>query len=391
MKNIGGGNMENNALVEFTRDILRIRSLSGEEGPVVERIVLEMHNLGYDDAWIDQAGNALGLIQGHKPGKCILLDAHVDTVTANPDDWHSDPWAADIREGRIFGRGSADTKGNLAAMVYGASRVNREQLIGSIIVCGSVHEEVMEGGSLQLVIKENLPDYVVIGEATNLHLNRGGRGRAEVVVESIGKSAHSSSPEIGICAVHAMMRLIEAIEQIPVQQHPFLGSGSMVLTDIISNPYPGSSVIPNRCRVTFDRRLLLNETIDSVVNEVKSCAHAANVECSVTVLEGQETTYRGYQMCAPKFFPAWVLELEHPLVKHAYAALKNLNSNTEIKSFQFCTNAASSAGKFDIPTIGYGLGRETDAHTANESISIEELHQAALGYQAIIQAVLSQE
>lgn len=383
--------MENNALVEFTRDIIRIRSLSGEEGPVVERIVLEMHNLGYDDAWVDQAGNALGLIQGHKPGKCILLDAHVDTVNANPEDWHSDPWAADIREGHIYGRGSADTKGNLAAMVYGASQVNREQLIGSIIVCGSVHEEVMEGGSLQLVIKENQPDYVVIGEATNLQLNRGGRGRAEVVVETIGKSAHSSSPEIGICAVHAMLRLIEAIEQIPPQQHPFLGSGSMVLTDIISNPYPGSSVIPNRCRVTFDRRLLLGETIDSVVNEVKTCAQTANVDCSVTVLDGQETTFRGYQMRAPKFFPAWVLEEDHPLVQHAYAALKNLNSGTEIKSFQFCTNAASSAGMFDIPTIGYGLGRETDAHTANESISIEELKQATRGYQAIIESILSFE
>jgi len=383
--------MDNHALIEFTRDIIRIRSLSGEEGPVVERILLEMNRLGYDDAWIDQAGNALGLIQGHKPGKCILLDAHVDTVSANPEDWHSDPWTADIREGRIYGRGSADTKGNLAAMVYGASQVNREQLIGSIIVCGSVHEEVMEGGSLQLVIKENQPDYVVIGEATQLQLNRGGRGRAELVVETIGKSAHSSSPEVGNCAVHAMLRLIEVIEQIPPQQHPFLGSGSMVLTDIISSPYPGSSVIPNRCRVTFDRRLLLNETIDSVIEEVETCANAANVACVVTVLDGQETTYRGYQMRAPKFFPAWVLEEENPLVQFAYAALKNINSDTEIKSFQFCTNAASSAGMFDIPTIGYGLGLETVAHTANESISIEELHQAALGYQTIIQAVLSYE
>ncbi len=383
--------MVNNALIEFTRNIIRISSLSGEEGPVVERIVLEMNHLGYDDAWIDQAGNALGLIQGHKPGKCILLDAHVDTVSANPEDWYSDPWGADIREGRIYGRGSADTKGNLAAMVYGASQVNREHLIGSIIVCGSVHEEVMEGGSLQLVIKENQPDYVVIGEATNLQLNRGGRGRAEVVVETIGKSAHSSSPEVGICAVHAMIRLIEAIEQIPSRQHPFLGSGSMVLTDIISTPYPGSSVIPNRCRGTFDRRLSLDETIDSVIEEVKSCADVANVACTVSVLDGQETTYRGHQMRAPKFFPAWVLEEEHPLVQYAHTALKKLNPETEIKPFQFCTNAASSAGRYGLPTIGYGLGKETDAHTANESISIEELYQATLGYQAMIESVLSFE
>jgi putative selenium metabolism hydrolase len=381
--------MDEYKLIEFIKEIISIRSLTGEEGSVVNRIVQEMHHLGYDEVWIDQAGNALGLIQGERPGKCILLDAHVDTVTANPEDWRSNPWVAEIREGRIYGRGSADTKGNLAAMLYAAARVNRQQLIGSILVCGSVHEEVMEGGSLQLVIQENQPDYVVIGEATNLHLNQGGRGRAEVVVETIGKSAHSSSPEVGICAVHGMIHLINAIDHLPPRVHPILGHGSMVLTDICSDPYPGHSVIPNRCRVTYDRRLLLGETVDSVIEEVKSCARSTGVECSITVLDGQETTYRGYQMQAPKFFPAWVLEEDHPLVQHAYKALKELNPKTEIRSFQFCTNAAASAELFGIPTIGYGLGKETDAHTVDESISIEDLHAAARGYQAIIESILS--
>ncbi len=228
--------MDEYKLIEFIKEIISIRSLTGEEGSVVNRIVQEMHHLGYDEVWIDQAGNALGLIQGERPGKCILLDAHVDTVTANPEDWRSNPWVAEIREGRIYGRGSADTKGNLAAMLYAAARVNRQQLIGSILVCGSVHEEVMEGGSLQLVIQENQPDYVVIGEATNLHLNQGGRGRAEVVVETIGKSAHSSSPEVGICGVHGMIHLINAIDHLPPRVHPLLGHGSMVLTEICSDP-----------------------------------------------------------------------------------------------------------------------------------------------------------
>ena len=383
--------MDNNTLVKFTQDIINTRSLSGAEGPVAERILVEMHHLGFDDAWIDQAGNALGLIQGDKPGKCILLDAHIDTVDANPMDWKSDPFKADIRDGRIYGRGSADCKGNLAAMLYGAAQVDREKLIGSVIVCGSVHEEVMEGGSLQVVIKENNPDYVVIGEATNLQLNRGGRGRAEVVVETIGKSAHSSSPEVGDCAVHSMMRLIDAIEKLPNHQHPFLGSGSMVLTDIISSPYPGSSVIPNRCRVTFDRRILLGETIASVVNEVRKCAQTENIECIVNVQEVLETTYRGFQMNAPKFFPAWILEEEHPLVQFALRGLKEIDPDTSVSSFQFCTNAASSAGFFGIPSIGYGLGKETDAHTVDESILVADLQQAVLGFQAIIQNVLSFE
>ena len=383
--------MNRQPLIKFTQDIIRIRSLSGEESAVADRILVEMHHLGYDDAWIDQAGNVLGLIQGDHPGKCLLLDAHIDTVGANPDDWQKDPYSAEIMDGRIHGRGSADTKGNLAAMVFAASAVNRETLYGSILVCGSVHEELMEGGSLQVVIRENNPDFVVIGEATNLQLNRGGRGRAEVVIETIGKSAHSSSPEVGVCAVHEMMKMIEVIKKLPSNSHPFLGSGSMILTDIISSPYPGSSVIPNRCRVTYDRRILMGETIDSVIEEINNYALEENIACNVFIKDGYETTYRGYQMQALKFFPAWVLEEEHPLVLHSHEALKKINPDTKIQSFQFCTNAASSAGFFGLPTIGYGLGKETDAHTINESISIDELQQAAQGYQAIIQNVLSFE
>lgn len=383
--------MEKSKLIEFTRDLIRIPSLSGQEGPVVARVIREMQQLGFDETWVDAAGNALGLIQGERPGKCILLDAHLDTVTATPDDWDADPFAAEIRAGRIYGRGSADTKGNLAAMVYAAAAVNREKLIGSVLVCGSVHEEVMEGGSLQLVIRENQPDYVVIGEATDLQLNHGGRGRVEVVVETIGKSAHSSSPEVGVCAVHAMLRLLDAIEKLPQRIDPILGPGSMVLTDIISSPYPGHSVIPNRCQVTFDRRLLPGETIDSVIQEVRFCAKQIDVDCVATVLEGQEVTYQGYELRAPKFFPAWLLTEDHSLVQHALKALQARNPETRVNTFRFCTNGASSAGLFDIPTIGFGLGKETDAHTVNESISIEDLQAAAQGYQDIIESVLSFE
>lgn len=383
--------MDEKALIAFTQDIIRIRSLSGEEEAVVERVLREMQNQGFDDIWVDSAGNALGIIQGERPGKCLLLDSHIDTVNANPADWDCDPFAAEIRAGRIYGRGSADNKGNLAAMLYGASAVDRQSIYGSIIVCASVHEEVMEGGTLQVVIRDNNPDYVIIGEATQLNLNRGGRGRAEVVVETTGKSAHSSSPEVGKCAVHAMIELIQAIEQTPVMRHPLLGAGSMVLTDIHSEPYPGHSVIPNHCRVTFDRRLLPGETIDSILDELHQTAAKVGVEAKITILEGQETTYRGHHMRSPKFFPAWELEENHPLVMRAYRALLKDQPLTQISSFQFCTNAASSAGLFAIPTIGYGLGSEKDAHTVNESIAIDELIQAAQGYRLICEAVLASD
>jgi putative selenium metabolism hydrolase len=381
--------MQNSDLLQFTQDCIRIPSPPGEEGSMVERVIDEMRKLGYDSVRIDKAGNAIGVIEGKHPGQRILLDAHVDTVGVSAPDWSVDPFGGEIRLGRLFGRGSADTKGNLAAMMYAAARVDRSKLAGSVIVSASVSEEVMEGGSLQTVIAENSPDFVVIGEATELQVSRGGRGRAEIVIETMGQSAHSSSPEAGACAVRAMMRMSAAIDELPVRMDPVLGPGPMVLTDIISSPYPGHSVIPNRCRATFDRRLLPGETIESVIGELENCAIANNIVCRISVLDGLETTYSGLEMQGKKFFPAWILDEDHYLVQSALGGLRGLNPDTRLRAFRFCTNAAYSAGVLGIPTIGYGLGKETDAHTNDESISIDDLNQAAMGYQAIIEAVLN--
>ncbi len=271
-------------------------------------VINEMNLLGYDRAWIDEAGNAIGEIKGQHPGKNILLDAHADTVTVKETDWSIDPFGGFIKNDRLYGRGAADTKGNLAAMIYGAAVLDRSKLFGNVYVSATVNEEVVEGGSIQSVVEEVKPDYVIIGEATQLQLNRGGRGRAEIVVETIGRSAHSSSPEIGDCAVHQMLRLISIIDAQEKTNHPVLGPGSMVLTDIISEPYPGHSVIPNRCKVTFDRRLLVNETIQSLKDELQKITQDAGIPCEILLKKGTETTYTGHPIGGIKFYPAWLFD-----------------------------------------------------------------------------------
>ena len=140
-------------------------------------------------------------------------------------------------------------------------------MAGRVAVSATVLEEVMEGFSLQTVMAALKPDFVVIGEATELNLNRGGRGRAEMHLETIGKPAHSSSPHLGVNAVHEMIKLIDIVEHTPLDSHPLLGPALLVLTDMISDPYPGHSVIPSRCRVTY-RRTLPGETAASVLGAI---------------------------------------------------------------------------------------------------------------------------
>ena len=101
-------------LIDFLQRAVRTRSYSDEEGPMAELVVAEMKKLGYDEAYIDKTGNAVGRI-GCGP-KVIHFDGHMDTVQVNdPEDWEHDPFGGEIVDGELWGRGSVDMKGGLCA------------------------------------------------------------------------------------------------------------------------------------------------------------------------------------------------------------------------------------------------------------------------------------
>jgi len=166
-------------LIAFTQALIRQQSLSGEEGAAVALVLAEMRALGFDRVWADENGSAVGVIEGAQPGPTLLLDAHCDTVGIAPGStWTRDPFGAEIDGGYLYGRGAADMKGALAAMIHAAAAADRSAMAGRVAVSATVMEEVFEGGSLRAVMDALRPDFVVIGEATELNLNRGGRGRA---------------------------------------------------------------------------------------------------------------------------------------------------------------------------------------------------------------------
>ena len=381
--------MDTGRLITFTQALIRERSLSGAEQGVIARIVAEMQALGFDQVWVDNYGSAIGIIQGSLPGPTLLLDGHCDIVDANAADWKYDPFAAVIDEGYLYGRGVADMKAALAAMIYAAAGLDRSSLPGRVAVSASVLEEVMEGVALQKVMEAVRPDAVIIGESTHFTLNRAGRGRAEIVVETIGKSAHSSSPQAGICAVHRMIELIRAVEALPMPSHPVLGEAQICLTDIISEPFPGHSVVPYRCRVSYDRRLMPAETPESILAAIRALPDLDQIQYTIEVLDGQEKAYTGAILTGLKFFPAWVFEDDHPLVQSALRGMASAGFEPILGAFRFCTNGSYSAGIAGVPTIGFGPGREPDAHSVNERMKISDIVRAAQGYQAIIQSIQS--
>jgi putative selenium metabolism hydrolase len=380
--------MANDDLISFTRSLIRCPSRYGEEGAVVSLILAQMVALGFDRAWRDKNGSAVGLIEGRLPGPTLLFDGHCDTVGIAPGvTWMHDPFGGDVEDGFIYGRGAADMKAAIAAMIVAAASLDRSRLRGRVAVSATVMEENLEGAALKTVMDAVTPDFVVIGEATDLKLNRGGRGRAELHLETIGRPAHSSTPHLGRNAVHDMLRVVAAVERIPMPSDPFLGAGIMALTDIISDPYPAYSVIPSRCRVTYDRRLMPGETERSVLAAITSLPELAGIELVATVAQGEHTTYTGSLLRGSKFLPAFLFPPDHPFVLTAAQGLRSAGLEPQMGAYRFCTNAAYSAGLAGVPTVGFGPGREEDAHVVDERVSVADLLAAERGYRGMIGAV----
>jgi putative selenium metabolism hydrolase len=383
--------VDGQGLLDLCRRLIRLPSYTGDEGRMAAEVRQTMLALGYQRAWVDSFGNVIGEIRGNRPGPTILFDGHIDTVdVTDASDWAVPPFEGLIRDGRIYGRGASDMKCALAAMIFGLAPLAAcpDNLAGSVYISGTVCEETFEGLGLSKVVEQVNPDFVVIGEASALNLKRGQRGRAEIALTTTGKAAHSSNPAVGKNAVYMMLELVNRIRRLPVAQDEFLGEGIMELTDIMSSPYPGASVVPSQCRTTLDRRLLVGETPESVLAPLRECIRDLQSDDSEFAAEVQiafasQTCHTGEVMSGERFFPAWVLSSEHPLVVGALAALQQSGLAPAVTKYSFCTNGSYSAGVAGIPTIGFGPGAEDGAHVRNENIEILQVKQAAVGYQAI--------
>jgi len=383
------------SFIEDCQTIIQCPSESGHEKEVALFVKNVMEKLSYDKVWIDDVGNVLGVIKGDGPAR-IMLQGHLDTVSpGNPDDWKFDPHGGVIESGRIYGRGTSDMKCALMAMIYAASDLIpfKKDLCGDIIVAGVVCEEEFEGIAQGIILDRFTPDLVVIGEASNLALKIGQRGRAEVIVEAIGKSAHSSNPAAGVNAVKKITPLISEIQAMDLPEDEFLGPAIIEITDIHSEPYPGASVIPNSCRATFDRRLLPGETESSVLEPVKQIIDRMSdadpdFSARASIAEAKQVCYTGNTIEAKRFFPAWRFSEDTGFVKQALSALEKAGLEPKISYYRFCTDGSQSAGLRNIPTLGFGPSRESLAHVVNEYVEIDQLRAARIGYKAITESSL---
>ena len=370
-------------IIQLTQDLIRQKSLASNEDNVAQVVMAGMRALNYDDIHVDELGNVVGVLHSAQLNaqSALLFDSHMDTVEA-AGHWTKDPFGGEVSDGRIWGRGTSDMKGALVASLCAAAFARQDGLLKrEVLVSASVSEEQIEGLALADVLQHFKPAFVVICESTQLKLNIGGRGRAEVFITTEGIPAHASTPQLGVNALKQMSKLIIALNQWQPPHDADLGFGILEPTEIISHPFPSVSVLPDKCRVRADRRLLVGEDANDVLAPIQEVidhlckddpAFKAHAEIDTETI----STYTGATRTGLKFQPAWKFSTDHEWIRATQQAL----GDPQIGYYSFCTNAARSAGLMNIPTIGFGPGREADAHIADESCELEQLFGAAEGY-----------
>jgi putative selenium metabolism hydrolase len=377
------------AIISLLRDLVSIPSFDSNIRDAAARVEHELKELGFQDVHYAPYGDIVARIGDGK--RIMLYDSHLDTVgVGDPKEWRHGPFSAVIEDGIMYGRGTVDEKGSTPPMIYGLWVAHELGWLDGFTAYyfGSI-EEWCEGLSARIFAEEERvkPDFVVIGEPTNLHVYRGHKGRCEFRVTAKGKSAHGASHWLGENAIYKMCKLLDKIPGLDaiLPNDPFLGQGSIVAT-VMEARGGSNNVVPDRCSVVLDRRLTQGETAEQALAQVTELLPSSDFE--IEILKYDKPSYNGRVRIVDQVFPSWVLPESHPLVNAAVQTSRLFGLETTTGKWNFSTNGAYWAGAAGIPSVGFGPGEEAVVHTIDEHVRVDDVVRAAEWY-ALLPKILS--
>jgi putative selenium metabolism hydrolase len=387
------------AILRFLREICAIPSMESQIGPVGERIAQEMRSLGYAEVRFDKMGNIFGRIGSG--ARKLVYDSHIDTVgVGDPSSWGWDPFQGKIEDGKLYARGACDEKGSTPGMVYGLAIARDLGLLeGWTAYYFGNMEEWCDGIAPNTFVEVDpnvRPDFVVIGEPTKMNVYRGHKGRIEMKVTASGRSAHAASHYLGDNAVYKMAAIITQIRELDrrfhfgMGNHPVQGNPSIAVTDVHVRT-ASLNAVPDEFTIYIDRRITSNEPHDEVIAQVKGLIpDYLQDEIHVEELFYEEPSYTGFVFPVSKYYPAWLLEDNHPLAQAGQRTIKELwGEERALGTWDFSTNGTYWAGKARIASIGFGPGDEKTAHMRHENVSLDDVVSAAEFY-ALLPKVLAE-
>jgi succinyl-diaminopimelate desuccinylase len=373
-------------LIDFAQRLVRTPSHSGKEADVAALIQAEMQSLGYDAVWVDAAGNVIGRIDGGD-GPSLMLNGHMDHVDAGDrSHWLYPPFGGEIHEGELWGRGTVDMKGALAAMVVAGGLIRNlgRPLPGDRYVSAVVQEEV--GGLGARHLAKTLPvDRAVVGEASGNHLRRGHRGRMELNACFEGRSVHASMPELGINPHFSMARFLSHLQGLEMASDPVYGRSTVAPTRVSATP-DGANVTPTTLDLVLDWRNIPGEGPHEVVTKLRELlADSLLAGCtgSVEINTKELTSYTGFQMAYLDLFPSFTTPAEHAWLHDARTVLEGaLHRDVSVDIWRFATDGGHFA-EAGATVIGFGPGDDAVVHTTEERVAVDDLVESVVGYLAL--------
>jgi putative selenium metabolism hydrolase len=374
-------------MTKFLRDLIAIPGESAGEEKVIQRIKQEMTELGFDKVVIDDMGNVLGYMGNGE--KIIAYDAHIDTVgIGNKDNWEFDPYIGFENDEEIGGRGASDQLGGIVSAVYGAKIMKELDLLSgyTVLVTGTVQEEDCDGLCWQYIINEDKvkPEFVVITEPTDGNIYRGQRGRMEIRVDVKGISCHGSAPERGDNAIYKMAEIISEVKELNERLHvdPFLGKGTLAVSEIFFTS-PSRCAVADSCAISIDRRLTDGETYQSALEEIRALPAVQKHNAVVSMYKYDRPSYTDLVYPTDCYFPTWVSPADHITTLSMVEAYEGMYGTPVVDKWTFSTNGVSIMGRYGIPCIGFGPGKEAQAHAPNEKTWKADLVKCAAVYAAL--------
>jgi acetylornithine deacetylase/succinyl-diaminopimelate desuccinylase family protein len=306
----------------------------------------------------------------------LLLLAHTDTVPAG-EGWTRPPFGGAVENGRVFGRGAADMKAGIAAAVVAMGALARSgvPLAGPVALAAVIDEE--EGGlGVRAMLERGGVEArgAIVPEPTELQTIIACRGNCYVDVEVRGRSAHAGSPQEGRNAIYGAARVVEGVrrlhEALATTTHPLLGAGGWSVGVIRGGT--GTAMVPDRCRISIDRRLLPGQSGEDARAEIDALLRSLDLGAEELAAESKLVME----------IPSFEVPPDHPFVVMARSA--SIDAGAPERPVAGWTGACDGGYQMrdtGIPTVVLGPGSVVEhAHRPDESVPVAEVVTAARAY-----------
>jgi acetylornithine deacetylase/succinyl-diaminopimelate desuccinylase-like protein len=370
--------IDEDQLVDLARALVRAvgQNPPGEEAATVAALAAAATELGLDacETPVQDGRNNLRVTLSGGDGPGLLLLGHTDVVPVG-DGWTREPFGGAVEAGRLYGRGSSDMKGGLAASLSAMAALRGAGLSGPVELAALVDEEET-GTGIRAYVASNPGTFLgcVTAEPTDLQTIVSARGASYLWVDVHGTACHAGNPDNGANAIYGAAAVVAEVERMHAElanhRHRLLGPATFNVGQIHGGT--GGSVVPADCSVVIDRRLLPGESAIAVLDDLRRRVEAlrpADRGLTVEVSMSME-------------MPAFETPVESPLVRTAAAAVSDAGGPTrEPGGWTAACDGGFVARDLGVPVVVLGPGSVAEqAHRPDESVAIAELVTAARTY-----------